>query len=157
MKLTENFSLGEFTCGTKTPENSVIVNLKMLAIQLQKLRDSINKPINVVKGLCAYPTGHRAAVRSNFAKPYIIGQKMIELMNTGEMVKGNVIVFDDFVEIDILGKQSFTDNRIVKDPAASGNETPGIINTDETATRNVRFIGVALLAVVVSVVINDLN
>lgn len=124
MKLTENFTLHEFTCGTKSPTNSVIVNLKMLAIQLQKVRDALNKPLNVVNGLCAYPSGQKAAVRSNSVSAYTIGQKAIELMNSGTMVKGNVIVYDDFVEIDILGKQSFTDNRIIKEGEGAYNPSP---------------------------------
>jgi uncharacterized protein YcbK (DUF882 family) len=51
MKLTKNFSLSEFDCndGSVTPKE-VIVNLQLLAEQLQVLRDFVGKPITINSG-----------------------------------------------------------------------------------------------------------
>lgn len=51
MRLTENFSLWEFecSCGCDTPED-VLVNIKNLAEELQKIRNHIGEPIGVNSG-----------------------------------------------------------------------------------------------------------
>lgn len=48
MKLTNNFNLKEFDCkdGSEMPDD-VLENVKLLAIQLQKIRDYTNLPITI--------------------------------------------------------------------------------------------------------------
>ena len=48
MKLTNNFSKSEFecSCGCEMPLD-VLENVKLLAIQLQKIREYVGKPIRI--------------------------------------------------------------------------------------------------------------
>lgn len=164
MQLTTNFKLSEFQCGSQTPANAVIVNAKMLAIQLQKVRDSIGSAISVVNGLCTYPDGRTAAVRSNAVNSYNLGQKMIQLMTAGQMVKGNVVVHNDFVVVDILGKQTFSDKRTNIGSGTEGSNTNPTgggtlpISTSVTPPDNTRLliIGAGVL-VVLGLVIYELK
>lgn len=51
MKLTKNFNLEEFRCndGTDVPAH-LMINVRKLAIELQKLRDELGEPIHLNSG-----------------------------------------------------------------------------------------------------------
>lgn len=149
MQLTPNFKLSEFQCGSETPTNAIIVNVKMLAIQLQKVRDAIGSPINIVQGLCAYPDGRTANIKSNNVSNYQLAQKIIELMNAGEMVKGNVTLYDSFVTVDILGKQTFSDKRTNTNTGGNTNTTnPGTTTYPQQKESNLSLYVLGAVAIV---------
>lgn len=56
MKLTKNFTLEEFLCKCprckgKLPSKKIIANITELALEIQKLRDTVNTPITIISGV----------------------------------------------------------------------------------------------------------
>lgn len=121
MKLTKNFSLSEFDCsdGSKVPKK-LIKNVKLLAEQLQILRDYLNTPIKIN---CGYRTEshnkkvggvknsqHRKAAAADIIVPGVPAlrvQKTIEiLINNGKMKEGGLGSYHTFTHYDIRSKKA---------------------------------------------------
>ena len=124
MKLTNNFSKSEFDCksGEEMPLE-VLENVKLLAIQLQKIRDYVGKPIRINS---AYRSeAHNEAIGGVKTSQHILGKaaditidtftpdevvSIIENMLTNEMLGGFYIgglgSYNTFTHIDIRDKKA---------------------------------------------------
>ena len=124
MKLTNNFSKSEFecTCGCEMPLD-VLENVKLLAIQLQKIREYVGKPIRINS---AYRSeAHNEAIGGVKTSQHILGKaaditidtftpdevvSIIENMLTNEMLGGFYIgglgSYNTFTHIDIRDKKA---------------------------------------------------
>ena len=124
MKLTNNFSKSEFECksGEEMPLD-VLENVKLLAIQLQKIRDYVGKPIRINS---AYRSeAHNKAIGGVKTSEHILGKaaditidtftpdevvSIIENMLTNEMLGGFYIgglgSYNTFTHIDIRDKKA---------------------------------------------------
>ena len=119
MKLTNNFTKSEFECksGEEMPLE-VLENVKLLAIQLQKIRDYVGKPIRINS---AYRSeAHNEAIGGVKTSQHILGKaaditidtftpdevvSIIENMLTNEMLGGFYIgglgSYNSFTHVDI--------------------------------------------------------
>ena len=119
MKITNNFSKSEFECksGDVMPLD-VLENVKLLAIQLQKIRDYVGKPIRINS---AYRSeSHNEAIGGVKTSQHILGKaaditidtftpdqvvSIIENMLTNEMLGGFYIgglgSYNTFTHVDI--------------------------------------------------------
>ena len=124
MKLTNNFSKSEFDCksGEEMPLD-VLENVKLLAIQLQKIREYVGKPIRINS---AYRSeAHNEAIGGVKTSQHILGKaaditidtftpdevvSIIENMLTNEMLGGFYIgglgSYNTFTHIDIRDKKA---------------------------------------------------
>jgi len=124
MKLTNNFTKSEFDCksGEEMPLD-VLENVKLLAIQLQKIRDYVGKPIRINS---AYRSeAHNEAIGGVKTSQHILGKaaditidtftpdevvSIIENMLTNEMLGGFYIgglgSYNTFTHIDIRDKKA---------------------------------------------------
>ena len=124
MKLTNNFSKSEFECksGQDMPLD-VLENVKLLAIQLQKIREYVGKPIRINS---AYRSeAHNQAIGGVKTSQHILGKaaditidtftpdevvSIIENMLTNEMLGGFYIgglgSYNTFTHIDIRDKKA---------------------------------------------------
>ena len=124
MKLTNNFSKSEFECksGEEMPLE-VLENVKLLAIQLQKIREYVGKPIRINS---AYRSeAHNQAIGGVKTSQHILGKaaditidtftpdevvSIIENMLTNEMLGGFYIgglgSYNTFTHVDIREKKS---------------------------------------------------
>ena len=124
MKLTNNFSKSEFDCksGEEMPLD-VLENVKLLAIQLQKIREYVGKPIRINS---AYRSeAHNQAIGGVKTSQHILGKaaditidtftpdevvSIIENMLTNEMLGGFYIgglgSYNTFTHIDIREKKA---------------------------------------------------
>ena len=124
MKLTHNFSKSEFECksGEEMPLD-VLENVKLLAIQLQKIREYVGKPIRINS---AYRSeAHNEAIGGVKTSQHILGKaaditidtftpdevvSIIENMLTNEMLGGFYIgglgSYNSFTHVDIRDKKS---------------------------------------------------
>ena len=128
MKLTENFSLSEFECkcGCKMP-NDVFENIKLLAIQLQEIRDCFNARIMINSAYrCAK---HNSSIGSNNSSQHILGKaadiviggnspdevadRIESMIEDKELALGGLGRYNTFTHIDIRSKRSRWDNRTV--------------------------------------------
>lgn len=120
MQLTTNFALSEFTChdaaGTPVP-TQYLNNVRLLAEQLQVLRDELGRPVRV---LCGYRTpAHNAAVGGVKASQHLVakagdvtvadlspkqlGVVIERLISEGRMKQGGLGVYPGFVHYDVRG------------------------------------------------------
>ena len=124
MKLTNNFSKSEFECksGEEMPLD-VLENVKLLAIQLQKIREYVGKPIIINS---AYRSkAHNKAIGGVKTSQHILGKaaditidtftpdevvSIIENMLTNEMLGGFYIgglgSYNTFTHVDIRDKKA---------------------------------------------------
>ena len=124
MKLTNNFTKSEFDCksGEEMPLE-VLENVKLLAIQLQKIREYVGKPIRINS---AYRSeAHNEAIGGVKTSKHILGKaaditidtftpdevvSIIENMLTNEMLGGFYIgglgSYNTFTHIDIRDKKA---------------------------------------------------
>ena len=118
MKLEKNFSLHEFRCrdGTDVPDE-FMDNVRELCVNLQILRDHIDKPITIISGYRSpeYNTKIKGAKRSQHmsaraADIIVPGMTslevrdiIIQLIKEGKMVKGGVGIYPTFVHYDVRG------------------------------------------------------
>jgi len=130
MKLEENFELSEFTCrdGTSVPEE-YMDNVRILAKNLQVLRDCTGRPVRVISGYRSpkYNTSIGGARRSQhmLAKaadikisglsPQEIKDIIECLICEGKMDKGGVGLYTTFVHYDIRGRNARWYGKGVKD------------------------------------------
>lgn len=129
MKLTKNFSKNEFDSkdGSIMPE-SVLKNIKCLAINLQVLRDSIDKPISINSGYRSpshnkrvggstnsqHLKGNAGDLRVPGMKPIQLYKHIEKLIDEGVMLQGGLGVYDTFVHYDTRGVKARWDFRIKK-------------------------------------------
>ena len=124
MKLTNNFTKSEFDCksGEEMPLE-VLENVKLLAIQLQKIREYVGKPIIINS---AYRSkAHNKAIGGVKTSQHILGKaaditidtftpdevvSIIENMLTNEMLGGFYIgglgSYNTFTHVDIRDKKA---------------------------------------------------
>lgn len=120
MRLAKNFYLSEFACNDeqRTPVPAEYLdNVRLLAVNLQVLRDYFNKPVIVVSG---YRTPkHNKAVggkpRSQHmkakagdikipgVKPKDVAQAIEKLIAEKKMIQGGIGSYDTFTHYDVRG------------------------------------------------------
>ena len=126
MKLEKNFSLHEFKCkdGTEVPED-LIDNVRLLADNLQVLRDHIEKPIIIISGYrtLEYNTKiggakrslHLVAKAGDIVVPGItpleIKDTILQLIKEGKMKEGGIGIYSTFVHYDVRGWKARWDRR----------------------------------------------
>ena len=126
MKLEKNFSLHEFKCkdGTEVPED-LMDNVKLLAKNLQVLRDHIQKPIIVISGYrtLEYNTKidgakrslHLVAKAGDIVVPGLtsleVRDTILQLIKEGKMKEGGIGIYSTFVHYDVRGWQARWDRR----------------------------------------------
>jgi len=119
MKLTKNFSKSEFdcNCGCVMPKE-VLENIKLLAIQLQIIRDYVEEPMYINSGFRC--KSHNRRIGSNDTSQHILGKasdvtiktftpnevsNIVENMLTNEVLPsfyiGGLGIYKTFNHIDI--------------------------------------------------------
>lgn len=123
MQLTNNFALSEFTChdaaGTPVP-TQYLPNVRLLAQNLQVLRDALGVPVRV---LCGYRTPeHNKAVGGAKASQHLVAKagdltvatltpkelhaKIEALVAAGKMKQGGLGLYPGFVHYDVRGNKA---------------------------------------------------
>ena len=132
MKLTNNFSKHEFDCndGSEMPSN-VFYNVAKLAIQLQTLRNHINKSITVNSGYRSpyyndvvlpskgiktsknsqHKLGKAADIKVKGLSSSIVYGIIEDLISKGEMLQGGLGLYNGFVHYDIRNSNARWDFR----------------------------------------------
>lgn len=126
MKLTANFSKSEFDSkdGAEMPSD-VLENVKVVAEQLQVLRDVLNIPIKInsayrspshnkkIGGVrnSQHITGKAVDIVAKGITTNYLAFKINELIIKGKMLEGGVGIYDTFVHYDIRGTKARWDNR----------------------------------------------
>jgi len=121
MKLTKNFNLSEFNCndGSVTPY-AVLENLRLLAKELQVLRDFIGKPITINSGYRSpkynkkiggvsrsqHVLGLAADIKVEGVSAREIHSIISELIERGEMKEGGLGRYSSFTHYDIRGTKA---------------------------------------------------
>jgi uncharacterized protein YcbK (DUF882 family) len=121
MKLSKNFSLSEFDCndGSVTPKE-VIVNLQLLAEQLQVLRDFVGKSITINSGYRSpaynkkiggasrsqHLLGTAADIRIDGVSAREVHGIVSELIKDGRMKEGGLGKYSSFTHYDIRGTKA---------------------------------------------------
>ena len=133
MKLEENFSLSEFRCkdGTEVPED-LIDNVKLLAENLQVLRDEIGKPVRIISGYRSpkynsriggakrsqHMTAKAADIKVNGMTPAEIKEVIVRLISEGKMHVGGIGLYNTFTHYDVRGRNARWYGKGVKDDRA---------------------------------------
>jgi uncharacterized protein YcbK (DUF882 family) len=120
MKLTSNFSLNEFQSKDGSPfPDTVIENLRILAGQLQALRDHLVKPIKIVSGYRSkehnlkiggaldsfHVRGMAADIRVEGMKPKEVAQAIELLISQGKMLEGGIGIYRTWTHYDHRNKK----------------------------------------------------
>lgn len=124
--ITKNFSKSEFNSkdGAQMPDN-ILVNVVKLACNLQRLRDTIGKPIIINSGYRSeahnrsvggspnsqHLTGKAADIRVSGMTSVEIAKEIEKLIIEGEMLQGGIGIYDTFVHYDIRGVRARWDFR----------------------------------------------
>lgn len=128
--LTRNFNLSEFRCkdGTGVPPE-YLCNVRVLATNLQVIRDIIDEPLVIVSGYrtpehnrtCGgakhsqHLTASAADIRCAGLPPVELRQVILDLIESGEIMQGGLGLYDTFVHYDIRGTKARWDERKNKD------------------------------------------
>ena len=126
MKLTKNFSKIEFDSrdGAEMP-TQILDNVKIVAQNLQRVRDYTGLPIHINSGYRSVEHNRRiGGVPNSFhtkgmaadivirgKSPLDVFKLMRELMKSGIISKGGLGLYDSFVHYDIRGFEATWDNR----------------------------------------------
>ena len=122
MKLTKNFNLSEFTCkcGNCEIPPDVLGNIKILAEQLQIIRNRLNKPIKINSGYrCKYHNDITVKGSKNSqhklgtAADIVIKDIRVkdtynflnQLMQNGTIINGGLGSYNNFTHYDIRDKK----------------------------------------------------
>src|SRR5210317_2039920 len=121
MKLTDNFKLSEFESGdgAKMPDD-VLENIKLLANELQLLRDYVDKPITVNSGYRSakynqkiggaeksqHVLGKAADIKVKGFGSYRLYRLIDRLIREGKMREGGLGYYNNFVHYDIRGQRA---------------------------------------------------
>ena len=130
MKLTENFSLHEFRCrdGSDVPEE-FMDNVRLLAKNLQVLRDHIGKPIRIISGYRSpsynkkiggarrsqHMTAKAADIKVSGMHPDDVREAILCLIKEGKMHIGGVGRYRTFTHYDVRGWNARWSGSGVKD------------------------------------------
>ena len=130
MKLEENFSLSEFRCkdGTEVPED-LMDNVRVLAKNLQVLRDHVGKPIVIISGYRTPKYNRRiggarksqhmlakaADIKIRGMSPKEVKATIVKLIKEGKMQPGGIGLYTTFTHYDIRGWNARWYGKGVKD------------------------------------------
>ena len=128
--LTKNFSLQEFRCrdGSGIPPE-YMDNVRLLAKNLQVLRDHIGLPVKVISGYRSPPynrkiggarqSQHMLAKASDLKvsgmSPDQVRSTILQLIEEGKMMQGGVGRYVTFTHYDIRGRKARWSGKGVKD------------------------------------------
>ncbi len=121
MKLEDNFSLSEFRCkdGTDVPEE-LMDNVKLLAKNLQVLRDEIGRPIRIISGYRSpkynrriggarrsqHMTAKAADIKVRGMTPAEVKAVIVRLIKEGKMHVGGIGLYTTFTHYDVRGRNA---------------------------------------------------
>ena len=130
MKLEENFSLSEFRCkdGTEVRED-LLDNVRILAKNLQVLRDHVGKPIVIISGYRSPKYNRRiggarksqhmqakaADIKIGGMSPKEVMATIVKLIKEGKMQPGGIGLYTTFTHYDIRGWNARWYGKGVKD------------------------------------------
>ena len=130
MRLEKNFILSEFKCkdGSDVPD-SMLDNVKLLAKNLQVLRDEIGKPIRVISGYRSpkynrkiggarksqHMTSKAADIKIKGMTPAEVKRTIVRLIKEGKMMSGGIGLYRTFTHYDVRGRNARWYGRGVKD------------------------------------------
>ena len=130
MSLEKNFKLSEFDCkdGSRTPEEHMD-NVKLLAKNLQFLRDYIGRPVEIISGYRSPDYNKRisgarssqhmlakaADIKIDGMEPWIVKKIIEHLIHEGHMMKGGVGIYKTFVHYDVRGRNARWSGKGMKD------------------------------------------
>lgn len=129
MQLTEHFTLDEFKCHDGTPvPPELLDNCRKLAVELEKLRAVLGKPITIMSGYRspAYNAGVKGAGKSEHMNaaaadiqvaglsPEQVQDAILTLIKAGTMYNGGVGIYAAWCHYDVGGKGRRWDNRSQK-------------------------------------------
>lgn len=118
MQLTKNFNLAEFACHDGAPvPASLMANVKLLAENLQVLRDAIGEPLRINSGYrtAAYnkkiggkpKSLHLSALAADIAAksltPRQLAARIESLIKAGKMRQGGIGIYKSWVHYDCRG------------------------------------------------------
>ena len=122
MKLTKNFDSKEFDCKDGTPaKGSDLENVKVLASNLQVLRDHLGKPITITSGyrtvshnakqqgsspVSQHLYGRAADIKVAGMTPRQVANEIEKLIASGKMRQGGIGVYPTFTHYDIRGTKA---------------------------------------------------
>lgn len=126
MQITKNFNISEFkcNCGCEMP-HEVYENVVKLALQLQNLREAINKPVKInsayrcekhnkeIGGVSnsQHLLGKASDIKIKGFPPKQISFVIEHLIRDGYMWEGGIGVYDSFIHYDIRGDKARWDYR----------------------------------------------
>jgi len=117
-KLTRNFSLEEFKCPEAgLPTGEVLSNIKILAEQLQVIRDALGKPMHIISGWRSpsynkriggakesqHQFGKAADIKVPGLAPAELHSLILKLIKDGKIAQGGVGKYSTFVHYDTRG------------------------------------------------------
>lgn len=118
MQLEKNFNINEFKCkdGSTVPDE-YIENVKLLAKNLQVLRDKIDRPITVISGYRSpeynkkiggakrsqHMVAKAADIIVNGMSPTEVKDIIVSLIKSGEMHPGGIGLYQTFTHYDVRG------------------------------------------------------
>lgn len=121
MKLTENFTLEEFTCADGTPvPKSLQPNVTLLATNLQVLRDELQEAIHINsayrtpehnKKVGGKPNSEHlqamaADITTRSKTPKQLASIIEKLIASGKMKQGGLGIYPSFVHYDVRGRKA---------------------------------------------------
>ncbi len=121
MRLEKNFYLKEFDCrdGTSVPEE-LMENVRILAKNLQVLRDFLGKPIRIISGYRSpqynrkiggarrsqHMQARAADIKVPGMEPKEIKRIILSLIGSGQLAPGGVGLYKTFVHYDTRGRNA---------------------------------------------------
>ena len=122
--------MSEFMCkdGSDVPD-SMLDNVKLLAKNLQVLRDEIGKPIRVISGYRSpkynrkiggarksqHMTAKAADIKIKGMTPAEVKRTIVRLIKEGKMMSGGIGLYRTFTHYDVRGRNARWYGRGVKD------------------------------------------
>jgi len=122
MYITINFKMDEFECHDGTPvPYQLEENVRLVAENLQVLRDYLNKPVHVLSGYrtksynshlkgaspkSQHMLGKAADIVVHGIPPWKIADMIEELIRKGKMMEGGVGRYDNFTHYDVRGHRA---------------------------------------------------
>ena len=122
--------MSEFKCkdGSDVPD-SMLDNVKLLAKNLQVLRDEIGKPIRVISGYRSpkynrkiggarksqHMTAKAADIKIKGMTPAEVKRTIVRLIKEGKMMSGGIGLYRTFTHYDVRGRNARWYGRGVKD------------------------------------------
>lgn len=121
MQLTKNFNIEEFRCHDGTPvPNELMNNVKLLAENLQVLRDFLGEPVHITSGyrtplynakvggkkLSQHPLAKAADITVKSKTPKQLAAIIEKLIAQDAMKQGGLGVYPGFVHYDVRGKKA---------------------------------------------------